>query len=97
MAISKLKQSGGTDFSKTTGVLKASVGTHQSNMLVNVTGSGYLTGLITDGTAQGFSVQIDNGDIYSFSTTGASMFMRFKTSLKVYCANANRNVSYILD
>lgn len=98
MGISKLKESGGTDFSKTTGnIANATISTHEANVILDIAGSGYLTGLIGGNSQYGWRVQIDGGSIRAVNASSGSMLIRFKTSVKVTNISSGLHASYILD
>lgn len=99
MAISNLiKKGGGTDFSKTTGGIgNAVASSHEPNVVLDITGSGYLTGLIGGSSSYAWRIQIDGGTIRAVDATNGNMFIRFKTRVKVTNASAGLYASYILD
>ena len=81
----------------------APTGAHQANTHINLTGSGFLIGIIDPGGST-WAVQVDGGLIHNLNSGGGglvSLFpIRFNTSLKVTCSvasNVSYNAWYILD
>lgn len=91
------------DWSDKTFQTSSLTGEHYTNTHLNITGSGYLVAFL--GSRNGFSIQIDGGQIYRFflnSEAGpVSLFpIRFSQSLLVKCdevAAAATNVWVVLD
>lgn len=73
-------------------VTGGNTGSHQSNTILNVSGSGVLMGLLSTNSAQSWSVQLDGGSIFTFILGNASigafdyMGLRFNSSLVVKCS-----------
>jgi hypothetical protein len=90
---------GGTDLIKGTGKVSSTTTTHQTTILVDITGRGILTGVTPNGTSShSFIIEIDGGTTFYAiypTTAGASMNIPFKKSLKVTCNNPGHVLYYL--
>ncbi len=66
------KGGGGTDWTAKTNTTSAPTAAHQANTHLNITGSGWLMGVLCgfDGTNHRFTIQVDGGDIWDLYYAG---------------------------